>query len=729
MDLLEGLNPAQREAVETVQGPLLILAGPGSGKTRVISHRAAYLIKVCGVSPRHVMAVTFTNKAARELKERLYRLLGQMQEDLTLGTFHAICARILRQEAQHAGLDRYFLIYDDVDQLNIIKRSMEELGLDAKQYAPRNILSTISSLKSQLHGPQESAQLRQSYYDEVVQRVYERYEALLTQSSALDFDDLLLKTVRLFQDKPAVAELYQNRYLHLLVDEFQDTNIAQYVLARQIAGRHRNICVVGDPDQSIYSWRQADIRNILNFEKDYPDAKVVLLEQNYRSAKTVLEAALNVISVNRQRKSVNLWTENPQGEPITLVEAYNEQDEALSVVNSIEELTKAKRYRASDCAVMYRTNAQSRALEETFLRYGMPYKLVGSLRFYERREVKDLYAYLRLIHNANDEVSLARVINVPPRGIGQRTFSELLRWAGVLELSPYYALRTLAESDGDGPFAHPFSSRAREALLSFYSLLKGLQDESEELDTVEVLDQVVEKTRYQEFLLEGGPQGEEKWANIVEFRSVAGEHRHLPPREGLESFLESVALVSQSDETDARADAATLITLHLAKGLEYPVVFIVGLEEGLLPHRRALAEEHTTPAEMEEERRLFYVGMTRAKERLYLLRAFRRNTLGYVDGSPPSRFLADIPKHLITRPKEDRWQRLFLPAKAPALRSTTPTAFNAGDVVRHPTFGEGIVVSCTPTSTDHEVTVAFRGEAGVKRLLLSLAALEKLPPS
>ncbi len=417
MDILTGLNPAQKEAVEAINGPVLILAGPGSGKTRVITHRVAYLIKTVGVSPRRIMAVTFTNKAAREMEERLDKLVSASVQDLTLGTFHAICARILRQDGKAIGIDNKFSIYDEDDQISLIKRSLQDLALDPKQFAPRALQSVISNAKSQMLGPTDLH--GKSYFDEVTRRVYERYQQLLTDSSALDFDDLLMKTVLLFRQHKETLEKYQSRYMHIQVDEFQDTNLVQYELMKLLAGKYRNICVVGDPDQSIYSWRAADIRNILNFEKDFPDAKVVLLEQNYRSTQLILDAATHVISANKQRKPKDLWTENEKGLPPYLIETYSEEEEAQWVVNEIDKLVRSKEVKAGDCAVMYRTNAQSRVLEEAFIRYGMPYKLVAGTRFYERREVKDIIAYLRLIQNPYDTVSLMRVINVPQRGIGR----------------------------------------------------------------------------------------------------------------------------------------------------------------------------------------------------------------------------------------------------------------------------------------------------------------------
>ncbi|MBI2867484.1 MAG: UvrD-helicase domain-containing protein, partial [Chloroflexi bacterium] len=686
----------------------------------------------CGVSPRRIMADTFTNKAAREMQERLARLLGSVQKDLTVGTFHAICARILRQEGQHLGLDRAFAIYDDADQLDVLKDALEELGIDGKQFAPRKLLSAISAAKSQLRGPEEVAALRRTYFDEVFLRVYRQYEELLTRNHALDFDDLLVKATHLFQDNPEVLARYQERYVHILVDEFQDTNVVQYLLARQLAGKHRNICVVGDPDQSIYSWRQADIRNILNFQKDFPEAAVVMLEQNYRSSQTVLQAALAVIAPNKERKPIKLWTQNPTGAPVCIMEAYNEQDEALFVVSEVEKLTKAGAGRPGDCAVMYRTNAQSRVLEETCMRYGLPYRLVGGLRFYERREVKDVLAYLRLVYNPYDEVSLQRIVNVPGRGIGPRTIEELLHAARSQDVAPWDLLQQATA--GQPPSV--LKGRAALLLSAFAKLIQSLVEASTQKDCLELFDLAIEKTGYKEHVLNADEEGEEKWENVLELRTVASQFRDLPPREGLEAFLENVALVSDVDSYEARAEAITLITLHLAKGLEFPVVFIVGLEEGLLPHRRAIDDEHADPGELEEERRLLYVGMTRAKERLYLTRAFRRTALGYSGPSAPSRFLTDLPRSLTASPKAGAHERLLMPAKEPVIRripandTVAPVRaaidYKAGDHVRHATFGEGIVIGVKPSAADVEVTVAFKGAAGIKRLLLSLAPLEKI---
>ena len=582
MDILEGLNPAQREAVQTVEGPILIIAGPGSGKTRVITHRIAYLVKVVGVSPRRIMAVTFTNRAAGEMRERLLELLGgRGVEELALGTFHALASRMLRQDGDKLGIDRGFVIYDEEDQLSLVKRALQDLGLDPKKYPPKTLQAAIEAAKSQLIPWQ--AYSTDNYYQEVTRRVYERYDRLMQESQALDFEDLLGKLVLLFREHPSVLAKYQGRYLHLLVDEFQDTNLVQYELAKLLAGRYRNICVVGDADQSIYSWRFADVRNILSFEKDFPDAKVVMLEQNYRSSQTILEAASHIIAANRQRKPKNLWTQNERGVPVKLIEAETAQEEAQLVAAEVEKLS-GEGLPLGECAVMYRTNAQSRVLEETFLRYGIPYQLVGAVRFYQRREVKDAIAYLRLLQNPLDSVSLARVLNVPGRGIGSKTLEGLVHRAQLKGL-PLYQTLQLLEKDGDPGL----SPRARAALLSFLGLMEELRARSQGLDLVELLDLLLEKTGYRVHLLQE-PDGEERWENVLELRTVAQEYRSRGPVEGLQAFLEGVSLVSDQDNFNEKAQRVTLITLHQAKGLEFGAVFLVGMEEGLLPHFRSFED-------------------------------------------------------------------------------------------------------------------------------------------
>ena len=830
--ILASLNPRQREAVEHTEGPLLILAGPGSGKTRVIAHRIAYLIAEHNVYPRRILAVTFTNKAAREMRDRIFGLVGEeVGRDLMLGTFHAVCARTLRIDGEQIGIPRTFAIYDDADQIAAVKRALDDLGLDPRRVAPRALLSAISKAKSELQGPREFAALVADYFQEVTSRVYLRYTDILEQNDALDFDDILLKTLQLFQERPDVHEKYADRYEYVHIDEFQDTNISQYALAKQWASIHRNICVVGDPDQSIYTWRAADIRNILNFEHDFPDTRVVILDQNYRSTQTILDSAHSVIALNKQRKEKNLWTENGPGGPVVVHEAYDEEDEAAFVAEEVQRLAKAAGARHAaplpfrGFAVMYRTNAQSRPLEEAFVRRNVPYRLVGATRFYERREVKDLLAYLRLVHNPYDSVALMRVINVPHRGIGDRTLTELNRWARAREIPPYVALQLIADSERDSPdypsarpelvegspepvepqaepsvrpepveglrtaaeglpepsgeppsvrpepaeglrdpvepraepsvrpepveglrnpaepraraslpVEHPFQKRTVGALLRFLGLLNELIAQSQTGSLSGLLDTIIERTDYEEYL-RAQDDGEERWENVQELRAVTAQYDELKPQHALPSFLEDVALITDVDEYDATADAVTLITLHAAKGLEFPVVFIVGLEEGLMPHMRSL--ESGNPAELEEERRLCYVGMTRAKDHLYLVRAFRRAFTGH---HPPSRFLADIPPDLVAQSQRVAEPTLFsarhryATARPVGARLAAPgddesrpaESFSAGDHVRHPKFGEGIVVSCEPSGMDYQVVVAFQGEAGIKKLLLSFAPLEKV---
>ena len=715
MDILSELNPAQKK---------------GSGKTRVITHRIAYLINVCGVSPYHIMAVTFTNKAAREMETRLAHLVGSAMKDLTLGTFHSICVRILRRDGAAVDVDSRFVIYDDDDQMGLIKRALQDVGLDPKQYAPRVISSAISAAKSQTQTPADYIPRGRSYFEEVVGRVYERYEQLLGESNALDFDDLLMKTVRLFRNNPDILSKYQTRYRHVQVDEFQDTNLVQYELIKQIGGEHRNICVVGDPDQSIYSWRSADLRNIMNFEKDYPDAEVVLLEQNYRSTKNILESASHLISANRERKPKDLWTDNEAGELMAVVETYTEQEEAQFVVKEAERLVEAGLANLGGCAVLYRTNAQSRALEEAFVRFGVPYKLVAGTRFYERREVKDIIAYLRLIQNPSDNVSLLRVINVPGRGIGQQTLSKLFSLAQSMGVSQFETLRRISKLEDGGKLS--FSPHIARALIAFIELMDDIISRSGELSVGDLFDTVLARSGYHQYIA-ALPDGEERWENILELRTVALQNNDLPPADGLTAFLEGVALVSDVDGLDETVDTVTLITLHQAKGLEFPVVFIVGMEDGILPHIRSF----DNPAQMEEERRLCYVGITRARERVYLVRAFRRLLMGSSNVNKPSRFLEDIPKHLVSggalwAEKESQeasasvysWNR-SVPVDLPPKDSVAIGELKAGNRVRHAAFGEGVVVSCQSVDGDAEVMVAFRG-AGVKKLLLSFARLEKV---
>ena len=733
--LLEGLNPAQAEAVKTTQGPLLIIAGPGSGKTRVITHRIAYLVRECGVSPYRVLSVTFTNKAAREMRERVQRLVGPHSDALTLGTFHAFCALMLRRDGGFVGLPSSYTIYDAEEQLALIKEAMQLAELDPKRNRPQAVRGVISRAKSLLMDSQALAQHPQGYFEELCARVYFHYEELLARNNAADFDDLLMKAVQLLQEHQGVRERYQDRYQYVMVDEFQDTNVAQYRLARLLAGEHRNICVVGDPDQSIYSWRSADIRNILSFQRDYPDAKTVSLEQNYRSTGIILEAAKSLIAANGMRLDKDLFTENSQGAPVVVHEAYDQDDEAAYAVGEVDRLVRQERFKPGDCAVMYRVNAQSRALEEACLHRGMKYRLVGGVRFYQRREVKDLMAYLRLLYNPLDEVSLSRIINVPPRGIGAKSLQQLVQWAREQNVPLLTAMQRIAEARSAGETCPvPLASRAATSIANLATMLDELAELSGRLQVVDLIDRVLEVTGFRNFIQNSEDRAEERWENILELRETSQEFNAGEPPDGLASLLERLALVADVDQYEDADDSMTLITLHQAKGLEFPVVFIVGLEEGLLPHVRSMEDE----SQMEEERRLCYVGITRAQQRLYLLRAFRRGMMGSSGPTYASRFLREVPSHLMVPPQlpqtvsqKPSFRADWGPSPAGQLTVSQTTAparptLGVGDLVRHSTFGEGVVMECVPTSTDQEIVVEFSNGVGVKKLLLSFAPLEKI---
>ena len=748
MDLLSDLNPQQRQSVEAPDGPVLVLAGPGSGKTRVLTHRVAHLVQARGIAPRNIMAVTFTNKAAREMRARLEKLIGQQQLDrLTMGTFHAICARILRREAQTIGFPSNFVIYDRDDQLGLIRQALKELNLDDKMFRPTALQAGISKAKRSMLTPEEYSP--PTYWHEVAGRVYARYQQLLKANSALDFDDLMMFAVRLFMQHEDVLKKHQRRYVYILVDEFQDTDSAQYQLVKLLAGPRRNLFAVGDEDQSIYGWRGADFRNVLNFRKDFPEAQVVMLEQNYRSTQTILDAARHVIALNTQRTEKKLWTQNQSGTPLIVFEAYDEQEEADYVIREIKKLVAQRLCRLRDCAIMYRTNAQSRVLEDAFVRYGLPYKLVGATRFYERREIKDVLAYLRLVHNPHDDVSLKRVMNVPPRGIGQRTQKTLGQWASAHSVPVYTAMQLLQDSqasqpepgqdaaaqaappraDGAAPpradgAVPPLDGRSAKVLRALLTLIDGWIAARGQQSVLELLDRVVADSKYGDYVQDGTEEGVERWENMRELRTVAQDYQALPPDTALTTFLEDVALVSEVDNLREDADAATLLTLHTAKGLEFDTVFMVGLEEGILPHSRSLEE----PEQMEEERRLCYVGMTRAKQRLYLIHTFRRARFGMQGTSEPSRFLRDIPGRLV-QGRETRAPARLRPEAQVALppRPASRTgSFAPGDRVRHAQFGEGVVVASQMRGSDEEVTVAFAGKAGIKRLMASFAGLKRV---
>jgi DNA helicase II / ATP-dependent DNA helicase PcrA len=725
----DALNPAQLHAVEIPSGAVLILAGPGSGKTRVIAHRMAYLVEEAGVAPWRILAVTFTNKAAREMRERVEGLLGERASDITMGTFHAICARVLRRDGQHIGLSPDFAIYDTDDQMALIRAVAADQQLDPRRFTPRALLSAISSAKNERRDAARVLREAGSYFEEVVGRVFEQYQGALTRNGAVDFDDLLGHVLELFEGVPSVKERYAERYLHVLIDEFQDTNLVQYELARAFASRHRNITAVGDPDQSIYSWRAADIRNLQHFQHDFGAAEVVLLEQNYRSTGHILRAAHAVISKSAGRVQRELWTDNTDGEPVAVRELYDGDEEALFVASEMKRLIREESRSHSDFAVMYRTNAQSRAIEEACIESGIRYRIVGGTRFYDRREVRDLLAYLRLVHNHADGVAFQRIVNVPSRGIGAKTVGDIARAAEGLTLAPLAVAARVATGARD-PLMPQVRGDIRASLGTFVGLIDRLSAVRDSRNVSELLEAILEETQYRAHLQHTDPSdAEQRWENVQELRAVATQYEDLQGEHSLASFLEEVALVADVDDPSAGApDAVTLTTLHAAKGLEFPVVFMPGMEEGLLPHLRALDD----PVQMEEERRVCYVGMTRARERLYLLHALRRFYQGAYRNHPASRFLRDLPdverstlggaRASALSPTTARERRAALAGReVPAFVPDEPR-YSAGDRVRHSTFGRGIVVSCSVRGDDQECVIAFEG-AGLKKLLLSLAPL------
>ena len=662
--ILRALNPEQARAVTTTEGPLLILAGAGSGKTRVLAHRIAYLVGVKGVPPFRILAVTFTNKAAAELRERIISLVGEGGRDVQAGTFHALCARVLRRDGEAIGISRRFVIYDTDDQQALMKQILREEDMPLTgEFRPSVVLGAISRAKNEMLDPTFLAENASNHRERTIARLAGRYQDRLRAARALDFDDLLLEAVRLFDEAPDVLARYQDRWHYLHVDEYQDTNRAQYLWINALARKRGNLAVVGDDDQSIYSWRGADLRNILDFERDWPNATVVKLERNYRSTQLILDAAHSVVSRNTARKEKKLWTDIKGGLKIQRFEAYNEDEEAEWIARQVEaliggrgtELTRRAdesdedtKFRARDIAVMSRMNAQSRAIEESFLRYGLRYQLIGGTRFYARREVKDALAYLRVLRSDSDSVSFERIINVPARSIGDKTIEALRAAAGATdpetgEPATYWSAIERG-ARGDIPTLAP---RTRNALAEFAALIRRLRTRVGVLPLPELLDEVLEASGYRAMLADGSEDGEDRWANLLELRSVTTRYDDLEPEDALDRLLEETALVADQDAYEGDADAVTLITLHAAKGLEFPVVFIAGLEEGLFPHSRALDDEQ----QLEEERRLAYVGITRAKRRLYLSHAWRRATWGMGQASVPSRFLLEIPADLMIGPR------------------------------------------------------------------------------
>ena len=729
--LLEGLNPPQQEAVTHGEGPLLIFAGAGSGKTRVLTVRIAYLIAAHKVWPDRMLAVTFTNKAAREMRSRVESLVGgDRAKNMWVGTFHATAVRVLRREATRLGIAPNFVIFDEDDTRAALRRVMDELKLDPKRYPPAGLSNAISQAKNELKGPADYP--NRSYHDEVVRRVYESYQDLLRRSGGLDFDDLIMKFVELLQNDEEALMKWRDRFRHVLVDEYQDTNRAQYVLVNLLGGEHRNVVVVGDDDQSIYRFRGADVRNILDFRKDYPDAHVVRLEQNYRSSQAILDAAYSVIRRNPERAEKRLWTDRAGGEKVCATQAYNEVEEAEFVADEIERLRKVDGRRHADFAVLYRTNAQSRSFEDVLARRRIPYRLVGGIRFWERREVKDLVAYLRFTANPRDALSFSRIVSVPPRKIGNVTVEAVTSFARETETDILTLLADPARVPG-------LPKAAVVPLQNFRAQLESLRSVVGVLRPSELVDHVIEVMNLDQHYKDGTPLGDARMENLSELRGLAEDFDDRDPAQAVDDFLAEIALVSDVDAYDEDGEGVTLITLHMVKGLEFPVVFMVGMEEGLLPHKRALDESEDSlkvdlaANEMAEERRLCYVGMTRAKDRLYLSCAFRRHLYGRSQPAFPSRFLTEIPQSLLSAPRgsapvapprqgyRERFQeRQVQAAPAPPLVQRYAT----GDRVTHPAFGSGTVVKSTMTRTDEELVVKF-DRVGLKILSGLLAPLTK----
>ncbi|WP_423800463.1 DNA helicase PcrA [Neobacillus sp. SAB-20_R2A] len=766
--LINGLNPEQQKAVKATDGPLLIMAGAGSGKTRVLTHRIAYLIVEKRVNPYNILAITFTNKAAREMKERIAKMMGGAAEEIWISTFHSMCVRILRRDIDRIGFNRNFTILDSSDQQSVIKGILKEKNIDPKKFDPRAILGSISSAKNELIDPEEYAKTAGGYFEQVVSDVYEEYQKRLRKNQALDFDDLIMKTIQLFQRLPEVLEYYQRKFQYIHVDEYQDTNKAQYLLVKLLANRFKNLCVVGDSDQSIYRWRGADIANILSFEKDYPNATVILLEQNYRSTKRILLAANKVIEKNFNRKAKNLWTENPEGNKIVYYRADSEQGEAQFVTGRIKELTRDGKYKLSDIAILYRTNAQSRVMEEVLLKSNIGYAIVGGTKFYDRKEIKDMLAYLRLISNPDDDISLQRVINVPKRGIGSSSLDKIFDFAAMHDLSIFQALDSI---DLIG-----LSPKITKAAAEFRDLIKNYTNMQEFLSVTELVEEVLDKTGYSEMLkAEKSIEAQSRLENLEELLSVTKNFEETNDDKTLVAFLTDLALVADIDSMDddgEKADSVVLMTLHSAKGLEFPIVFLIGMEEGVFPHSRSLMEE----VEMEEERRLAYVGITRAEQNLFLTNAQMRTLFGRTNMNPASRFISEIPEDLLEVFEPERRNSPFgsrgssfsssgssfgssrssfggsrssfesagasgtgrstfgTPAspRKPVMRPVSAASggegadWKVGDKAEHGKWGIGTVVSVKGQGEGIELDIAFPSPTGIKRLLAKFAPIKKV---
>lgn len=722
--LVKNMNLEQSEAVRTTEGPLLIMAGAGSGKTRVLTHRIAYLLDEKDVSPYNILAITFTNKAAKEMKARVEHLVGEEAQVIWMSTFHSMCVRILRRDADRIGIERNFTIIDPTDQKSVIKDVLKSENIDSKRFEPRMFIGAISNLKNELKTPEDAQKEANDFHSQMVATVYKGYQRQLSRNEALDFDDLIMTTINLFERVPETLEYYQNKFQYIHVDEYQDTNKAQYTLVKLLANKFKNLCVVGDSDQSIYGWRGADIQNILSFEEDYPEAKTIFLEQNYRSTKSILNAANEVIKHNSERKPKGLWTANSGGDKIQYYEAMTERDEAEYVVKEIMKHQRGgKKY--SEMAILYRTNAQSRVLEETFMKSNIPYTMVGGQKFYDRKEIKDLLSYLRVIANSNDDISLQRIINVPKRGIGPSSVEKIQTYALQNNISMFDAL---AEVDFIG-----LSKKVTQECISFYEMIQNLIKEQEFLEISEIVDEVLQKSGYRDMLdREQSIESRSRLENLDEFMSVPKDYEENTPLEeqSLINFLTDLSLVADIDEADTQ-NGVTLMTMHSAKGLEFPIVFIMGMEESLFPHIRAIKSEDDH--EMEEERRICYVAITRAEELLYITNATTRMLFGRSQSNMPSRFLKEIPEDLLdSHPGQKRQtispksqpKRGFSKRTTSTKKQVSSSDWKVGDKVMHKAWGEGMVSNVNEKNGSVELDIIFKSE-GPKRLLAQFAPITK----
>ncbi|MCY9660562.1 MULTISPECIES: DNA helicase PcrA [Paenibacillus] len=777
LDAIKRLNPQQRKAVEAVDGPLLIMAGAGSGKTRVLTHRIAYLIGTRKAAPWSILALTFTNKAAREMQERVGKLVGGSGNDIWVSTFHSMCVRMLRRDISRIGFTSNFTILDSGDQLSVIKTCCKELNIDTKKYEPKTFQAAISTAKNELISPKQFEDKIGDYFDGLTSKIYTLYQKKLRSNNSLDFDDLIMATIHLFKEVPEVLDYYQNKFQYIHVDEYQDTNRAQYMLCQMIAAKHKRICVVGDSDQSIYRWRGADITNILNFENDYPDATSILLEQNYRSTSNILNAANKVIANNTGRKPKNLWTDKEGGAGIKLYQADTEHEEGYFITGEINK-NKSKGKKFADHAILYRTNAQSRVIEEILIKSDIPYTIVGGVKFYDRKEIKDILAYLRLISNPNDDISLNRIVNVPKRGIGGTTMDKVAEMAGRRGISLFAMLEEIDVLE--------INAKAKHALADFREMIDNLNRMVEYLSVTELTEKVLELSQYRlEMQRENTIESKARLENIEEFLSVTMDFEKRNEDKSLISFLTDLALIADidtldKDQPEEEQDAVVLMTMHSAKGLEFPVVFIIGMEEGVFPHSRAFADNE----ELEEERRLAYVGITRAEEELFLTCARMRTLFGRTAANAPSRFLQEIPPELLEKVsmggaigggfsrggRASSWGSSggssaaasqasrgsggssawgtpssfgrpsagaaapspAAAAKPPAFRAPQPAAggpvpdYKAGDKVSHGKWGVGTVVSVKGSGDDTELQIAFPAPNGLKRLLAKFAPITKM---